>query len=101
MASRISQMRNGQTQPWPQQQSQPQPQTLDASIAYARNMMHMVQNSNNPQAMLAQLLQNNPNTGMLANMLKSNGDLESLARQMAQMKGYDINQIINGLNTNT
>jgi hypothetical protein len=30
-------------------------------------------------------------------MLKGNGSLEAIARQMAQEKGYDINQIIQGL----
>ena len=41
--------------------------------------------------MLAQLLQNNPNTTMLASMLKNGGNLESIARQMAQINGIDIN----------
>jgi hypothetical protein len=33
--------------------------------------------------MLAQLLQNNPNTSAIANMLNNGGSLEGLARQMA------------------
>jgi hypothetical protein len=30
-------------------------------------------------------------------MLKNNGNLEALARQIAQSKGYDIMQVINQL----
>ena len=59
--------------------------------------MQKIKNAKDPQAMLAQALQANPNTSMIANMLKSNGDLESLARQMAQARGIDINQLINQL----
>ena len=47
--------------------------------------------------MLAQLLQNNPNTAFIANMLKSNGSLEALARQMAYNKNIDIMGLINQL----
>ena len=44
---------------------------------------------------LARALQNNPNTPLIANMLKSNGNLEALARMMANTKGIDIMQLIN------
>ena len=61
-------------------------------------MMQQVKYAQNPQAMLAQLLQNNPNTAAIASMLKNNnGSLETIARQMAQERGIDINQLINQL----
>jgi hypothetical protein len=42
--------------------------------------------------MLAQILQNNPNTAAIATLLKNNNNsLESIARQMAQERGIDIN----------
>lgn len=90
MASRISQMRNGT----PRQQ-----QPLSESIEATRALMQQMKNSQNPQAILAQALEHNPNTAMIANMLKngnSNG-LEGIAKQIAQMKGYDINQVISQL----
>ena len=90
MASLISQMRNG----IPQQQP---PQSLNQSIESTRAVMDMIKNSQNPQAMLAQVLQNNPNTAAISNMLKNNGSLESIARQMAQARGIDINQLLNQL----
>lgn len=59
--------------------------------------MAQIKNSPNPQALLAQILQSNPNTGVIANMLKSNGNLETIARSMAQERGIDITQLINNL----
>jgi len=95
MASRISQMRNGM-QPTMHQPS-PQQQGLNQSIEQVRGLMQQVKNAQNPQAMLAQLLQNNPNVPAIANMLRNNGSLESIARQMAQAQNIDINQLINQL----
>lgn len=92
MASLVSQMRNGM-QPYPQT---PQGQ-LNQSIEQVKGMMQQVKNAQNPQAMLAQMLQNNPNTSMIANMLSNNGNLEEVARQMAQARGIDINQLIKQL----
>ena len=60
-------------------------------------MMQQIKNAQNPQEMLAQLLQSNPNTAAISGMLQSNGNLESIARQMAKANGFDINQIINQL----
>lgn len=59
--------------------------------------MAQVKNAQDPQAMLAQLLQNNPNTAAISSMLKGGGSLESIARQMAQQRGVDINQLIKQL----
>ena len=59
--------------------------------------MQSLSSAQDKQAMLAQMLQNNPNTAALANMLKGGGSLESIARQMAQTNGIDINQLINQL----
>lgn len=88
-------MRNGQ--PYPQTPQHQQQQQLNDSIEAVRGMMQQVKYSQNPQAMLAQLLQNNPNTAAIAGMLKNNGNLEQVARQMAQERGIDINQLIRQL----
>jgi hypothetical protein len=94
MASRISQMRNGALQqPYPQtQQGQ-----LNNSIAQIRELMQQIRNSSNPKALLTQFLQNNPNTAAISSMLKNNGSLESIAREMAQVRGIDINELIKQL----
>ncbi len=61
--------------------------------------MSQIKGAQNPQAMLAQILQNNANTAPIATMLQNGGNLEQIARQMAQQKGYDINEVIRQLNT--
>ena len=80
---------------------QPYPQTqqgqLNQSVEQVRALMNQIKNAQNPQAMLAQALQNNPNTTTIATMLKDNNNLENIAKQMAQAKGIDIMQLISQL----
>lgn len=59
--------------------------------------MRQVKGAQNPQMMLTQLLQSNPNTAAIAKMLNSNGSLETIAKQMAASGNIDINQLITEL----
>ena len=59
--------------------------------------MQQIKNAPDSQAMLAQILQNNPNTAMIAAMLQNGNGLEGIARSMAQNKGVNINNLINRL----
>ena len=59
--------------------------------------MQMIQNSQNPEAMLANFIQNNPNSGAIAALLRNNNSLESIARNMAQQYGISINDLLNKL----
>lgn len=61
--------------------------------------MQTLSGAQDKQAMLAQMLQNNPNTAALASMLKGGNSLEFIARQMAQANGVNIEQLISQLNT--
>lgn len=70
---------------------------LNQSIEQVRGMMQQIKGAQNPQAMLAQMLQSNPNTAAIANMLNSGNSLESIARQLAQSSGIDIDQLIKQL----
>ena len=88
-------MRNGQI-PIQQQQRQSQ-QQLNESIEYVRGLMQQVKNAQNPQAQLAQILQNNPSTAAIANMVNNGGNLEQMARQMAAAQGINIDQLIKQL----
>ena len=81
-------------QQMPQQYSQ---QQLNNSIAQAKQMMRMVQMAQNPQAELASLIQNNPNSAAISHMLQNGNSLEQIARNMAQQNGIDINNLINQL----
>ena len=81
-------------------QQQPQKinqQQLDNSIAQMRQAMIAIQNSSNQEQALANYIYNNPNSAALAQMLSSGNNLESIARNMAQQYGIDINTVINKL----
>lgn len=93
MASLISQMRNGQ-QPQSQQLTD---QQLNQSIEQVREMMQQIRNAPDSQAMLVQILQNNPNTAMIAAMLQNGNGLEGVAKAMAINRGVNINNLINRL----
>ena len=86
-------MRNG-LNPQPQQQM-----PLNQSIDAVKGMMAQLKGASNPQAMLVQMLQNNPNTAAISSMLQNGGSLEGIARQMAAQRGIDINSLINQLNS--
>lgn len=60
-------------------------------------MMRQVKSAQNPQVVLAQIIQNNPNAAAIAGMLHSGNNLENIARQMAQANGVNINDLINRL----
>ena len=59
--------------------------------------MAQIKNASDPQAALAQVLQNNPNTSAIYTLLQSNGSLENIAKQMAQASNIDINKLISQL----
>ena len=59
--------------------------------------MNQMRSMPNNEAVVMNLLQNNPQLGALSNMLRNGSSLEGIAKSMAQVNGYDINQIINQL----
>ena len=69
---------------------------MQNNIEEIKWLMNQVKLAKNPQAMLAQIIQNNPNSATIANMLK-NGSLEDIARELASRQGIDINQLIKQL----
>ena len=67
----------------------------NSNIRQIANMMKM---SSNPQAMLNQLAQSNPQAKELVNLLQNSGKSpKDLFYQMAQEKGVDPNEILNML----
>ena len=60
-------------------------------------MMGAIQASKNPQAMLSQILQNNPT---IAAALRNGTSLQTMAQQMARERGIDLNQLIQQLQFN-
>ena len=60
--------------------------------------MRQIQNSNNPQQGLQNLLLNNPNTQALNQLIKMyNGDLRAIAQYIANIRGMDLNSLIQEL----
>ena len=62
--------------------------------------MQQMQALPNREAMINNLLQSNPQLGMISTMLHNGNNLEGIAKQMAQMGGFDLNSIINRLSEN-
>ena len=72
-----------QTDPWTQQ---------------VKEMMRQVQNSPNKEAMLMNLLQQNPNIQKISGLIKmGNGNLQQAAQILAQQKGKNLNDLIQEL----
>lgn len=59
--------------------------------------MAQMKGTSDKEAILTQFLEHNPNTAFIANALKSGTGLEALARNMAQQRGIDINDLIKQL----
>ncbi|MBR4377269.1 MAG: hypothetical protein IKP50_00055 [Bacilli bacterium] len=61
-------------------------------------MISIFKNANNPQAMLNNMLQQNPNYNQIINYVKqSGGDPKTAFYKMAQEKGVNPDEIINML----
>ena len=74
-----------------------QPQ-LDASIAKVKGMMQSLQMASNKEAMMKQMIQNNPQFAQIAAMMKTNPNgLEGVARQMASYNGINLSELMNKL----
>ena len=82
-------------QPLPQQPMSQQ--QLNESIERTRAIMQGMKNLGNQEAVIANLLQQYPQLGFLSNAIRNGNSLEAVAQQIANTKGYDINQIISQL----
>ena len=86
MASRISQMRNEMFQ-------QPTQQQLNKSIEQVKYLMHTIQSSNDPQAMMNELFGKNQQLAMLAKQ----PNLQQIAEQMARDNNINLDELIQRL----
>ena len=63
-----------------------------------RQMMQMVRSAGNPQAMIGQLMQNNPQMQQAMDLIKASGnDLKRAFYALAEQKGIDPNSILDQL----
>ena len=65
---------------------------LTSQITPIRNLMNMVRNAGNPQAMLNQVLQSNPQIYQL--IQQNGGDAKSAFYAMAKQLGVDGDEVI-------
>ena len=66
-------------------------------IQQVKGMMQQLKNASNPQQVLMSMIQENPQFAQITQMMKSAGGLEPLARQMAQQKGINLDNLIQEL----
>lgn len=68
---------------------------VNNNVMQVKSMMNMVQNSQNPQAVLSQLAMNNSNVAQVLNLIRqSGGDPKTAFYSLAKQKGIDPDQII-------
>ena len=64
-----------------------------------RQMINMLRSSGNPQAMLGQLMANNPQVRQVMEIVQQyGGDADKAFRAVAQQKGIDPQEIIDMMN---
>ena len=71
---------------------------LSGAVAPVKQLMNTVRFAQNPQAALAQAIQNNPQYAQLQNILQQYGNDPGRAfRELAQQTGYDPDEILRNL----
>ena len=69
--------------------------SANPQLQQVRNLMGMLQNANNPQVMLTQMAQNNPQLKQVLDIVqKHGGDPMTAFRAEAQARGMDPDQIM-------
>ena len=64
-----------------------------------KNMMNMIRGAQNPQAMMNQLLMNNPNTKQVMDLVNAaGGDPQKAFYKLAQQKGINPQDILDMIN---
>ena len=70
----------------------------NGSITQARNMMNMLKNSSNPQAMLQNMINQNPQMKQVMNLINENGgDPKRAFYSKAKQMGVNPDDILNML----
>ena len=67
------------------------------NLSQIKSMMQMMQASNNPQAMLGTLMNQNPQMQQVMQLVNQYGDPKTAFFETAKVRGVDPNQIINML----
>ena len=88
-------MRNGNI---PMPRTQPQPQQNQLNVQPIKNLMSQLKLSANPSMLIQSVLAQNPQLIEIVKMAQGNeASLQQVAQMMAQQRGYDLNSIIQDL----
>ena len=72
--------------------------SLPNNLQQVKNMMNMFRNTNNPQALLENMIKQNPQMRNVMNIIQQNGgDPKTAFYNTAKQKGIDPQQILNML----
>lgn len=75
-------------------------QLLPNNMNQLKQVINMVRGANNPQQLLMNLANQNPQIRQVMNLVQNSGKSpKDLFYEMARQKGVDPNQILNTLNT--
>lgn len=71
-------------------------QLQGSNIQQIRSMMGMVKNAGNPQAMLSQMMQSNPQMNQVMQIVNQHGgDAQKAFYSLCEQRGIDPNEILN------
>ena len=71
---------------------------LPGNLGQIKQMMDAVKSAGNPQAMLNQMMQNNPQMRQVMDLVNQHGgDAQKAFYSLAEQRGIDPNQILNML----
>ena len=68
------------------------------NLGQIKQMMNLVRSASNPNAMLNNLMQQNPQVGQVMQLIQQGGgDPKTVFYKLAEQKGVDPNEVLNAL----
>ena len=68
------------------------------NMQQVKNIYSMLRNSNNPEMLMNQLMQQNPQLAPTINLIKANGNYEQVFRKMCSDRGINADDFIRQMN---
>lgn len=68
------------------------------NMQQVKNIYSMLRNSNNPNFLLNQMVQQNPQLAQTINLVKANGNYEQVFKNMCKERGIDPQEFIRQMN---
>ena len=69
------------------------------NMQQVKQVYSMLRNSNNPNFLLNQMAQQNPQLRQTINLIKSNGNYEQIFRDMCKQRGIDADEFVRQMNS--